>query len=220
MKKVILTAVSVAVLAGCSTARSVEPIQQTVNTFESSNEGKCIIAVHRGAEANEKAHYLLDNAPNGMLRSADYAAAEQAANDAEMYRQEYTENCGPNLSEFKNELSDIYSKVQHMPGVVFNEGSAALTGESVTILEAVATRLVQNDANIEVAGHTSNTGSAEFNQTLSQQRAESVKDFLITQGVEAHRISAVGYGEDQPIATNDTKEGQQANKRVEIRYLK
>jgi OOP family OmpA-OmpF porin len=74
-------------------------------------------------------------------------------------------------------------------------------------------------ATIEVAGHTDSVGGDEFNQRLSEARAQAVKDYLVQRGVEASRISVVGYGELQPRATNDTIEGRRLNRRVEIRAI-
>ena len=70
---------------------------------------------------------------------------------------------------------------------------------------------------ILVAGHTDSSGSDEYNMKLSQQRADSVKNALVQRGVDPQRISAVGYGEGQPIADNDTEFGRQQNRRVEVR---
>jgi OOP family OmpA-OmpF porin len=69
---------------------------------------------------------------------------------------------------------------------------------------------------IEVRGHTDATGSAESNRVLSEKRALAVRDYLIAQGVSADRITARGFGEDFPIAPNDTREGRAKNRRVEI----
>ena len=70
---------------------------------------------------------------------------------------------------------------------------------------------------LTVAGHTDSTGSEEYNQTLSQKRAESVKNALVQRGVAAYRINAVGYGESQPVGDNETEFGRQQNRRVEVR---
>jgi len=70
---------------------------------------------------------------------------------------------------------------------------------------------------ILIAGHTDSTGSESYNQTLSQNRADNVKNALLQRGVSAQRISAVGYGEGQPIADNNTDFGRQQNRRVEVR---
>ena len=72
---------------------------------------------------------------------------------------------------------------------------------------------------IDVLGHTDSTGSDAYNQTLSERRARSVADVLIANGVQPVRIATRGYGETQPIASNDTEEGRAANRRVEIRIV-
>ena len=72
------------------------------------------------------------------------------------------------------------------------------------------------DTNIEIFGYTDNTGKPEYNLTLSQKRAESVKAYLITKGLVASRFKTSGYGIADPIASNDTKEGQSQNRRVEF----
>lgn len=225
MKKLLLTAAAVAVLAGCSVNKNVDPIQQTINEVESGANGQCIIAIHNTAQALEKANKLVASSSKGQLTEVEYAAAEKAANNAAKYKAQASEQCTEELKVLLAQLivkeeTGQYTQVQHLPGVVFAEGSAQLTMEAKTILEAVASRLVRETADVEVAGHTSSTGSDEFNMRLSQQRAQSVKEFLASQGVEASRMSAQGYGETQPVATNETKAGQQANKRVEIRYLR
>ena len=69
---------------------------------------------------------------------------------------------------------------------------------------------------ITVAGHTDSTGSEAYNQTLSQNRANSVKNALIQRGVAAQRITALGYGEGQPVADNNTEYGRQQNRRVNV----
>ena len=86
-------------------------------------------------------------------------------------------------------------------------------------LDTVAEVLANDrmEAKVEVAGHTDAVGAEEYNRSLSEQRAESVKAYLVQRGVEASRISVTGYGEAQPRATNDTIEGRRLNRRVEIK---
>ena len=72
------------------------------------------------------------------------------------------------------------------------------------------------DTNIEIFGYTDNTGKPEYNLTLSQKRAETVKMYLISKGLVASRFKTSGYGIADPIASNDTKEGQSQNRRVEF----
>lgn len=70
--------------------------------------------------------------------------------------------------------------------------------------------------NIRVAGHTDATGSESLNQTLSERRAEAVKNIMLAQGVAANRLTTIGFGKSQPIADNATAQGRQLNRRVEI----
>ncbi len=93
-------------------------------------------------------------------------------------------------------------------------------GFGLPILEAMASRLVRENARVEVAGHTSNTGSESYNLNLSQERAESVMAYLKSMGVPAGNMTAKGYGMSEPVADNATQDGRNANKRVELRYLK
>jgi OmpA-OmpF porin, OOP family len=73
------------------------------------------------------------------------------------------------------------------------------------------------ELNLDISGHTDNTGDATKNQTLSENRAQSVKDYLIKKGVEESRITSAGYGPDQPVADNTTAAGRAKNRRVEIK---
>jgi len=73
---------------------------------------------------------------------------------------------------------------------------------------------------VEIAGHTDSTASAETNQKLSENRAQSVRNYLIKKGINKERITAVGYGETQPVADNGTEEGRQKNRRTEVRIIR
>ena len=104
--------------------------------------------------------------------------------------------------------------------VLFDVDQAELKPGGMQQLARVAEFLRENpDRNVLVEGHTDSTAPDAYNLALSQRRANAVEDFLITQGVDPTRISAVGYGEQLPIATNDTTAGRQANRRVEIVVL-
>lgn len=101
--------------------------------------------------------------------------------------------------------------------VLFDTGSSALKAGAYQEINRVAQVLVQYpETRIRVAGHTDSDGSEAFNQDLSVRRAESVRNALVQQGVAATRISAIGFGESQPIADNATASGKQLNRRVVI----
>lgn len=104
-----------------------------------------------------------------------------------------------------------------LEGVTFETASAVLTPEARTVLDGIAAALVANpDIRVRVSGHTDATGERAYNLVLSQERAESVVRHLAEQGVRLDRMEAQGFGPDQPIATNATPDGRQANRRVEL----
>src|SRR5213593_2990079 len=107
--------------------------------------------------------------------------------------------------------------VQLTNDILFDFNSAALRTESQQTLRDLASNFQRYpDETVSVEGHTDNVGSGEYNQNLSERRAYSVKDYLVTEGVASSRVTAVGYGETRPKASNDTAEGRQLNRRVEI----
>jgi outer membrane protein OmpA-like peptidoglycan-associated protein len=101
--------------------------------------------------------------------------------------------------------------------VQFRSESAEILRESHPMLREVASVMRANpDMDIRVEGHTDSTGDDDYNMRLSQQRAESVRRFIISQGIDGSRIEAEGHGETRPIASNDTAEGRRQNRRVEF----
>ena len=102
-------------------------------------------------------------------------------------------------------------------GVNFRTDSAELTPESTAILDRVGATLVNHpELRVEVAGHTDADGDDAYNKDLSQRRAETVASYLSGLGVAADRMSAMGYGEEQPVADNATAAGRALNRRVEL----
>jgi outer membrane protein OmpA-like peptidoglycan-associated protein len=121
----------------------------------------------------------------------------------------------PNVEVTRPSENEI--NVQLTNDILFDFGSAALRSESQTTLRDLAANFQKYpDEAIDVEGHTDNVGSATYNQTLSENRANSVKSFLINSGVPSSRVTATGFGETRPKANNDTPEGRQVNRRVEI----
>ncbi|MFC1684157.1 OmpA family protein [Pseudomonadota bacterium] len=104
-----------------------------------------------------------------------------------------------------------------LKGVNFELNSAKLTAKSTSVLNTVAESLRgRPDVTVIIAGHTDNTGNDNYNMDLSQRRAQSVVDYLVSKGANAAKLSAKGYGEERPIASNKTTEGRAENRRVEM----
>lgn len=107
-----------------------------------------------------------------------------------------------------------------LKGVNFESGSARLTSSAQQTLEDVAQVLQgAGQVRVEVGGHTDAQGDAGFNQQLSSQRASAVRDQLIRLGVSASSLQSKGYGESQPLASNETESGRAQNRRVELKLL-
>ena len=108
--------------------------------------------------------------------------------------------------------------ILNMPGnVTFRTDSADLNAQFYKVLDGVAQVTKKYDKTIiEVAGHTDSTGTAEYNRQLSQRRASSVANYLVSRGVAQARLMTAAGGEDHPIASNATDQGRAANRRVEI----
>lgn len=107
-----------------------------------------------------------------------------------------------------------------LDGVNFDVDKATLLNESKSVLDGVAGILIAHpEIRVEVQGHTDNTGTPAHNQDLSNARANSVRDYLITRGGAPGPLTANGYGQDRPIDSNDTEAGKSKNRRVELKRM-
>jgi len=141
-----------------------------------------------------------------------------------------TDKC-PNEPETKNGYMDDDGCPDEVPaavakftgvikGITFRRGSAVINPSSFPTLKQAVKVLKEYAAlKIEISGHTSNDGSRDFNMKLSEQRAESAKSYLVRNGIDAGRITTVGYGPDKPLVTGKAKGAQEKNRRIEFRLL-
>lgn len=105
--------------------------------------------------------------------------------------------------------------------ILFDLGKSTIRKESYAVLQSIADIMKEYPkAKFEIEGHTDSTGSLQLNERLSKARAASVKDYLVTIGMDASRLTSEGYGPSRPIATNKTAAGRQQNRRVEISLKK
>jgi len=99
----------------------------------------------------------------------------------------------------------------------FDTGKSIIKPESKAIIEQIVQMLKSNPAlAISVEGHTDNVGSQEYNKKLSDERAKTVVTAIVAQGIDAKRLTSIGYGQDKPVADNSTEEGRAKNRRVEL----
>ncbi len=114
---------------------------------------------------------------------------------------------------------DVGSKII-LKNIFFDFDKATLRDESIPELKRVARVLEENsNIRIELSGHTDSRGSDSYNKRLSEKRAEAVVDYLVDHGIDKNRLESKGYGEEQPIATNETEEGRQKNRRTEFKII-
>jgi outer membrane protein OmpA-like peptidoglycan-associated protein len=107
-----------------------------------------------------------------------------------------------------------------LEGCNFDNGKATLQPGSFAILDRLVSYLQRkSDQRIEVGGHTDNVGKKEANQKLSQDRANTVRDYLVSKGIDPARITTKGYGDSQPVDTNKTEAGRAENRRIEVSFL-
>ncbi|WP_369410844.1 OmpA family protein [Desertivirga brevis] len=107
--------------------------------------------------------------------------------------------------------------VKFNSGILFDTGKSDLKDAARTNIQNLAASMKNNpETNIMIIGHTDAVGSDDFNMGLSQQRANSVRDFALSQGISSSRLSTVGKGEAEPIADNTSESGKAQNRRVEI----
>lgn len=199
-------------LSACTTTDPYTGEEKTSSTTKGAAIGAiagAVVGIATGNSAKQRR--------NRALVGAGVGALSGAAIGNYMDRQE---------DELRRELEGTgVSVVRHgdnitlnMPGnITFDHDSAALNAQFFKVLNGVAQVLNEYEKTIiEVAGHTDSTGSEAYNQRLSERRAESVAEYLQGQGIRSLRIVTEGYGEGYPVADNDTADGRQRNRRVEL----
>ena len=152
---------------------------------------------------------------NGLIgASLGAAAGATVGNALDKQEQELRNQMGGNVGIVNNGQNLTVTLPQD---ILFATDSTQLSGASRGNLRALASNLqAYPNSRVTIIGHTDDVGDAAYNQDLSQRRASAVASVLIGDGVSSGRISAVGRGESQPVATNLTPEGRQANRRVEV----
>ncbi|MGC3981736.1 MAG: OmpA family protein [Steroidobacteraceae bacterium] len=176
---------------------------------DAQTERDKVVLQARAQEANAKAAQATQEA-NRKAEQAELNAqqAEEAKQRAAMLEKE--------LAELNAKKTDR-GMVLTLGDVLFDSGKAALKPGAQSTIDRLAEFLKNSpESNVLIEGHTDSVGADDFNMALSQQRANSVRDALLSRNVNGNRISATGKGESTPVAGNDTAGGRQQNRRVEI----
>ena len=206
-----LTAAAVAV-AGCQTTNPYTGEQETSKATYGALIGAvagAAIGAATGDDAKERRKRALIGAAGGGIAggSVGYYMDVQEAKLREQLK-----GTGVSVTRVGENI------VLNMPGnITFRTGSADLNTDFLRVLDSVGLVLKEyNKTLVVIAGHTDNVGSDANNQTLSQQRAESVGRYLAGRNVAGERMVITGYGEARPIAGNDSEAGRSQNRRVEL----
>lgn len=176
-------------------------------------------AAQREAESQRNAEQAkVEAAQAKALAASSVTAAELARREAELAVQQ--------ADTLRRQLENLQLRqtesgvVVTLGDVLFESGETELREEAMeSLVEVVDLLQSEPDKEIKIEGHTDSTGNAEANLRISQQRADSVLNALVSLGVAAERVTSAGMGQDFPIASNDTDEGRAQNRRVDVILL-
>ena len=148
---------------------------------------------------------------------ADSLRAQQAADQAETDKAAMRAKLSEQLNSILQTRDSVRGLIVSMSDVLFDTGKYSLKpGAREKLAKVAGILLAYPSLNIEVGGYTDNIGGDAMNQTLSENRAGSVRDYLVEQGVSTHSVSARGFGNTSPVSSNDNSAGRQQNRRVEL----
>jgi outer membrane protein OmpA-like peptidoglycan-associated protein len=156
--------------------------------------------------------------------AAETAKAQQAAAQSEQLRQQAEKEKQELRARLLQQLNTILATrdtarglIANMSDVLFKTGSfELLPGARERLAKVSGILLAYTTLHVQIEGHTDSVGGDDYNQQLSEKRADAVRDYFVQQGISADSIEARGFGKTQPIASNDTAEGRQQNRRVEL----
>lgn len=209
----ILSAASLIAITACA------PLNDPNNPNRQAQTGALIgagVGALAGAAAGNDPEERRRNAAAGALIGAVGGAI--VGNELDKQEAALRQQIGNNNIDIQNTGDRLIVTLPQ--NILFATDSTAVSPSIQGDLIAVARNLQQYpDTNVQVIGHTDNTGDASYNQGLSQRRAQAVASILTSNGVPSFRVSSIGRGEDQPVASNLTPEGRAQNRRVEIVIL-
>jgi len=186
---------------------------------------EALAAAQEAARQKEEAEKAKAEALAQQQQLADEAAkAKAAAAQSETLRLQAEQEKAELRARLLQQLNSILATRDSARGLIANMSDVLFKSGSFELLPAARERLAKVSGiilaypslHLAVEGHTDSIGSDEYNQNLSEQRAEAVRDYFVQQGIPSNSIEAQGFGRTQPVASNDTAEGRQQNRRVEL----
>src|SRR6202790_267142 len=169
------------------------------------------------AAADKNARDSASAQDNQCRGEAETEKARRASAQAENEKAQLRAQLLNQLNSILQTRDSARGLIVNMSDVLFDTGSYTLKpGAREKLAKISGILLAHPGLTLQIEGHTDSVGTDDFNQQLSERRADSVRDFLAEQGVAASSITAHGFGKTQPVATNDTANGRQRNRRVEL----
>lgn len=212
MKRLALLTATAVLAAGCQTLDPYTGEQKTSSATKGAAIGAgagAVLGILTGDDSKERRKRALIGAGVGAIAGG---AVGSYMDQQEMKLRQQLEGSGVSVTRIGDEI------VLNMPGnVTFQTDSSDLNPQFFSVLDSVGLVLKEYDKTVvQVVGHTDSTGSAEYNQSLSERRAATVATYINTRGIDRQRILAFGRGLTQPIADNATAAGRAMNRRVEL----
>lgn len=206
---------------------SAKPANLVNDEFSAAVDGRFLNAILHGKGMMQS--HADKMSPSERWKVIHYIRSLQAAKKGVEYSPIAHVNVAPTVSleeSFTALLNEVKTGAEakdlkiELDNVLYSIGKADLKSESYATLNSLVSLLNANpEVKIEISGHTDNTGEAAKNLQLSEDRAHSVYDYLVGHGISADRLAYKGYGDTQPVASNDTEEGKKENRRTELKIV-
>ncbi len=202
-------------------ARAHKPAEVAHEAYLASQTSRLALAI--GADKAAQAHIAQGDSERQRIELSARTREAQVATARAEVAEASARNAAAEEQQFQQELANLQAQksarglVITLRDVLFASGKAELQPGAALTLDKLAQALKDApDRAVDVEGFTDTVGTEQFNQVLSERRAEAVRTALMARGIDSARISTHGYGQDFPVASNDTVAGRQLNRRVEI----
>jgi outer membrane protein OmpA-like peptidoglycan-associated protein len=218
-------------LSGCATRKYVRTQVEALDPKFTELTNADREAAERIDAVDKRAQQGITAAGAADQKATQAGAAAQAAAQAAQAADRKADTANQAVQQTNTRVNTLESRISGMSdaytagqpvSVTFRVNSSNLSDEARAALDQVAGNVggMRSGYMVEIQGFTDNSGSEMYNINLSQRRAESVLRYLVTKNIPLYRLSIVGLGESNPVAPNNTRQGREQNRRVEVRVLR